>query len=51
MAIPTCKRCGAAMVQPGRYVDWRCSCCDESARCPHVAFWTRILRRLAGRRV
>jgi hypothetical protein len=39
------------MTQPGRYADWRCACCDESARCPHVPAWTRLLRRLAGRRV
>ncbi|MCA1833878.1 MAG: hypothetical protein ABR548_08980 [Actinomycetota bacterium] len=47
---PTCDKCGRSKIQPGRYADWRCSCCDESAKCPHVSFVTRLMRRMAGRR-
>jgi len=39
------------MIQRGRYADWICTCCDESAACPHVSPFKRLLRRLGGRRV
>jgi len=50
-SVPRCRLCGDLMIQPGRYADWRCACCDESAKCPHVSAWKRLMRRLAGRRV
>ncbi|MGH2784521.1 MAG: hypothetical protein ACRDJ1_04630 [Actinomycetota bacterium] len=51
MAVPFCARCGDPMTQRGRYADWRCPCCDESAVCPHVSPLKRLMRRLSGRRV
>jgi hypothetical protein len=45
-----CEHCGERKVQPGRYADYVCQCCDLSARCPHVGFVKRLLRRAAGRR-
>lgn len=48
---PDCERCGKPKRQPGRYADWVCPCCDESATCPHVKPWTRWMRKLAGRKV
>jgi hypothetical protein len=39
------------MIQQGRYADWKCGCCDESAKCPHVSPMKRLMRKLAGRRV
>jgi hypothetical protein len=47
---PYCDLCGRAKIQPGRYADYICECCDVSARCPHVSFLKRFARRMAGRR-
>lgn len=50
-ATPQCERCGKPKRQPGRYADWLCPCCDESANCPHVSLVKRMMRRFAGRKV
>ncbi|MFN2613696.1 MAG: hypothetical protein ABR552_02615 [Actinomycetota bacterium] len=49
--IPRCDLCGSEKRQRGRYADWTCECCDESARCPHVSGLKRMMRKFGGRKV
>ncbi len=50
METQYCDKCGDPKIQPGRYADYVCRCCDESAKCPHVGAMTRLMRRMSGRR-